>query len=142
VETKNAVLGAGGKANHLAYLGDARIGREVNVGAGTITCNYDGFRKHRTTVGDRVQIGSDSQLVAPVRVGDDAYVATATTVRKDVAAGALVFNARQQLQRAGWVEARRKREEAGAAAKKTKARARKTGKQARKAVPSGERRHR
>jgi bifunctional UDP-N-acetylglucosamine pyrophosphorylase/glucosamine-1-phosphate N-acetyltransferase len=143
VETKNAVLGAGGKANHLAYLGDARIGRDVNVGAGTITCNYDGFRKHQTTVGDRVQIGSDSQLVAPVRVGDDAYVATATTVRKDVAAGALVFNTRQQRERPGWVEARRKREGVGTPTEKpsaTKRTRKRTGKRARKVTPSPTRR--
>jgi bifunctional UDP-N-acetylglucosamine pyrophosphorylase/glucosamine-1-phosphate N-acetyltransferase len=114
VETKNARLGEGTKANHLAYLGDAEIGREVNIGAGTITCNYDGYAKHRTVIGDRVQVGSDSTLVAPVTIGDDAYIATATTVRSDVpAGGALVFNPRQQEQRAGWVEGFRAR--AGAA---------------------------
>lgn len=110
VETKNAILGSGTKAHHLAYLGDAELGREVNVGAGTITCNYDGFRKHRTVVGDRVMIGSDSQLVAPVTLGDDAYVATGTTVMKDVPGGALVFNDKQQSTRPGWVAARRRRE--------------------------------
>jgi bifunctional UDP-N-acetylglucosamine pyrophosphorylase/glucosamine-1-phosphate N-acetyltransferase len=115
VETKNASLGAGTKASHLAYLGDAEIGRDVNVGAGTITCNYDGFRKHRTTIGDRVQIGSDSTLVAPVSIGDDAYLATATTVRKNVAPGALVFNPRQQIEREGWTASRRKREGRNAA---------------------------
>jgi bifunctional UDP-N-acetylglucosamine pyrophosphorylase/glucosamine-1-phosphate N-acetyltransferase len=110
VETKNAVLGAGTKANHLAYLGDTEIGRETNIGAGTITCNYDGFRKSRTLIGDRVQVGSDSQLVAPVRVGDDAYVASGTTVMKDVPPGALVLNPREQTHRQGWVAARRARE--------------------------------
>jgi len=110
VETKNAVLGPGTKANHLAYLGDVRVGRDANVGAGTITCNYDGFRKHQTVIGDRVQVGSDSQLVAPVTVGDDVYIATATTVRRDVPAGALVFNTRDQVHRPGWVAARRARE--------------------------------
>ncbi|MCK6556370.1 bifunctional UDP-N-acetylglucosamine diphosphorylase/glucosamine-1-phosphate N-acetyltransferase GlmU [Candidatus Binatia bacterium] len=114
VETKNAVLGPGTKANHLAYLGDVRVGRDVNVGAGTITCNYDGFRKHQTVVGDRVQVGSDSQLVAPVTIGDDVYIATATTVRRDVPAGALVFNSREQVHRAGWVAARRARESGAA----------------------------
>ena len=110
VETKNAIIGAGTKANHLAYIGDAEIGRDANVGAGTITCNYDGFRKHRTIIGDRVQIGSDSQLIAPVTVGDDAYIATGTTVRDDVPAGALAYTTKEQRHRAGWVAARRKRE--------------------------------
>ena len=112
VETKNAVIGAGTKAMHLAYLGDAEIGDDSNIGAGTITCNYDGFRKHRTTIGKRVQVGSDSQLVAPVTVGDDAYIATGTTVRRDVPPGALVFNPRRDAQRPGWVAARRSREAA------------------------------
>jgi bifunctional UDP-N-acetylglucosamine pyrophosphorylase/glucosamine-1-phosphate N-acetyltransferase len=111
VETKNAVLGAGTKANHLAYLGDTEIGRDSNIGAGTITCNYDGFRKHRTIIGNRVQVGSDSTLVAPITIGDDAYLATATTVRADVPAGALAFNPREQVHRPGWVAARRARED-------------------------------
>jgi bifunctional UDP-N-acetylglucosamine pyrophosphorylase/glucosamine-1-phosphate N-acetyltransferase len=110
VETKNARIGAGTKAMHLAYLGDTEIGAETNIGAGTITCNYDGFQKHRTIIGSRVQVGSDSQLVAPVTVGDDAYLATGTTVRKNVSPGALVFNPRPQLQREGWVAVRRARE--------------------------------
>ncbi len=110
VETKNAVIGARTKANHHAYLGDTEIGQDANIGAGTITCNYDGFRKHRTIIGDRVQVGSDSQLVAPVRVADDAYIATGTTVRKDVPPGALVFNSKDQRLREGWVAAWRARE--------------------------------
>src|SRR5262249_29536488 len=110
VETKNAVIGAGTKAMHLAYLGDTEIGADSNIGAGTITCNYDGFRKQRTVIGSRVQIGSDSQLVAPVTIGDDAYVATGTTVRKDVPSGALAFNSKTESQRRGWVAARRARE--------------------------------
>lgn len=109
VETKNAQLGRGVKANHLAYLGDAEIGAGSNVGAGTITCNYDGFAKARTVIGERVQVGSDSTLVAPVTIGDDAYVATATTVRRDVPAGALVFNPRGQEERPGWVAKFRQR---------------------------------
>ncbi|MEW6272896.1 MAG: bifunctional UDP-N-acetylglucosamine diphosphorylase/glucosamine-1-phosphate N-acetyltransferase GlmU [Thermodesulfobacteriota bacterium] len=109
VEVKKSEVGAGTKANHLAYLGDATIGSESNIGAGTITCNYDGFEKHRTEIGDRVQIGSDSQLVAPVRIGDDAYVATGTTVRHDVEPGALAFNPKPDQRRAGWVEGFRKR---------------------------------
>lgn len=109
VEVKKSSLGRGTKANHLAYLGDAEIGSETNIGAGTITCNYDGFGKARTTIGDRVQIGSDSQLVAPVTVADDAYVATGTTVRKDVPAGALAFNPKPDKRREGWVEGFRAR---------------------------------
>jgi bifunctional UDP-N-acetylglucosamine pyrophosphorylase/glucosamine-1-phosphate N-acetyltransferase len=88
VETKNAHLGAGAKASHLSYLGDATIGSRVNIGAGTITCNYDGYAKFQTTIGDDVFIGSDTQLVAPVRVGKGALVAAGTTVTKDVPAGA------------------------------------------------------
>jgi bifunctional UDP-N-acetylglucosamine pyrophosphorylase/glucosamine-1-phosphate N-acetyltransferase len=113
VETKNARIGAGTKAMHLAYLGDTEIGEEANIGAGTITCNYDGFQKYRTVIGNRVQVGSDSQLVAPVTVGDDAYLATGTTVRKDVPPGALVFNPKPQLHREGWVAARQAREAVG-----------------------------
>jgi bifunctional UDP-N-acetylglucosamine pyrophosphorylase/glucosamine-1-phosphate N-acetyltransferase len=109
VEVKKSVIGAGTKANHLAYIGDATIGSASNIGAGTITCNYDGFAKHRTVIGDRVQIGSDSQLVAPVTIGDDAYVATGTTVRHDVEPGALAFNPKPDQRRAGWVEGFRKR---------------------------------
>lgn len=109
VETKEAVIGEGAKANHLTYLGDVTIGRETNIGAGTITCNYDGFQKCRTTIGDRVQVGSDTTLVAPVRLGDDVYVATATTVRHDVPAGALVYNERTEKVREGWTEQKRKK---------------------------------
>ena len=121
VETKNATLATGAKANHLAYIGDAEIGRDTNVGAGTITCNYDGFHKHRTIVGARVQIGSDTQLVAPVRLGDDVYVASGSNVRHDVPAGALVFNPRSQETRAGWVARRRASEKkAGAKSRRRK----------------------
>ena len=108
-ETKKAVIGEGTKANHLTYLGDCTIGRDTNVGAGTITCNYDGFRKYETVIGDRVQVGSDSTLVAPVRLGDDVYVATATTVRDDVPEGALVFNERRERVRTGWTAEKRKK---------------------------------
>ena len=109
VETKNAVLGRGTKANHLAYLGDAEIGRDSNIGAGTITCNYDGFGKHRTVIGDRVQVGSDSH---PDRPGDDRR-RRLRGHRHDRAprrpAGALVFNPRDQQERPGWVAAFRAR---------------------------------
>jgi bifunctional UDP-N-acetylglucosamine pyrophosphorylase/glucosamine-1-phosphate N-acetyltransferase len=107
VETKAAKIGAGTKANHLTYLGDCTIGRDTNIGAGTITCNYDGFQKYKTQIGDRVQVGSDTTLVAPVSLGDDVYVATASTVRHDVPAGALVYNERQERVREGWTEQKR-----------------------------------
>ena len=103
VETKKAHLGPGTKANHLTYLGDAEIGAQTNIGAGTITCNYDGFAKHRTIIGDRVQIGSDTQLVAPVSVGDDAYVGAGTTVTQDVPPGSLAVSRTPQRNVAGWV---------------------------------------
>ncbi len=109
VETKEATIGEGSKANHLTYLGDVTVGRETNIGAGTITCNYDGFQKYRTSIGDRVQVGSDSTLVAPVRLGNDVYVATASTVRHDVPAGALVYNERREQVREGWTEQKRKK---------------------------------
>jgi bifunctional UDP-N-acetylglucosamine pyrophosphorylase/glucosamine-1-phosphate N-acetyltransferase len=111
VEAKQATIGEGSKANHLTYLGDVTIGRDTNIGAGTITCNYDGFKKYRTSIGDRVQVGSDSTLVAPVAVGDDVYVATATTVRRDVPAGALVYNERVEKVKDGWTEQKRKKME-------------------------------
>ena len=109
VEVKKSTIGKRSKANHLSYIGDSTIGEDVNVGAGTITCNYDGFAKHRTVIGDRVQIGSDTQLVAPVELGDDVYVAAGSTVTKDVEAGALVFNEKPQRTRGGWVESFRRR---------------------------------
>ena len=92
---------------HLAYLGDARIGANVNIGAGTITCNYDGTTKQTTTIEDGAFIGSDSQLIAPVTVGRDAYVGTGTTVRKDVPPGSLAVSAGKQRNIEGWVEKRR-----------------------------------
>ncbi len=112
VETKKATIGRGTKANHLTYLGDCEIGTGTNIGAGTITCNYDGFAKHRTVIGDRVQIGSDTQLVAPVTVGDDAYVGAGTTVTVDVPAGGhLVLSRVPQRTIAGWVAHKRARAE-------------------------------
>jgi len=110
VETKKAVLGAGTKANHLTYLGDCVIGPDTNVGAGTITCNYDGFKKSETRIGARVQIGSDTQLVAPVTVGDDAYVAAGTTVTKDVPPGALAVSRVPVRFIEGWTERKRAHE--------------------------------
>jgi bifunctional UDP-N-acetylglucosamine pyrophosphorylase/glucosamine-1-phosphate N-acetyltransferase len=106
VETKEAALGAGTKANHHAYLGDCEIGPESNVGAGTITCNYDGFRKHRTTIGARVFIGSDSQIVAPVTVADDVYIGAGTTVTRDVPPGGCAGVSRPAQRRVpGWSRA-------------------------------------
>jgi bifunctional UDP-N-acetylglucosamine pyrophosphorylase/glucosamine-1-phosphate N-acetyltransferase len=103
VETKKAHLGRGAKASHLSYLGDAEIGPECNIGAGTITCNYDGKNKFRTTLGRGVFIGSDTQLVAPVQIGDGAYVGAGTTVTGDVPAGALAISRTPQRNIEGWV---------------------------------------
>ena len=104
VETKKAHLMAGAKANHLAYLGDASVGAKANIGAGTITCNYDGFRKYQTTIEAGAFIGSDSQLVAPVTVGRDAYVGSGTTVTKDVPRGALALSRVKQANVEGWAD--------------------------------------
>lgn len=108
VEVKKSAIGSGSKAMHLAYLGDARIGTRVNIGAGTITCNYDGVKKHVTTIEDESFIGSDTQLIAPVTVGRGAYVGTGTTVRGDVPAGALAVSAGKQRNIEGWVAERKK----------------------------------
>lgn len=102
VETKKTVVRRGAKANHLAYLGDGDIGEGANVGAGTIFCNYDGFKKHRTEIGPGAFIGSDSQLVAPVRIGAGAYVATGTTVTKDVPDDALAIGRARQENKEGY----------------------------------------
>ncbi len=102
VETKKTRLGKGAKANHLAYLGDGDIGAGANIGAGTIFCNYDGFRKHTTTIGEGAFIGSDSQLVAPVRIGAGAYVATGTTVTRDVPDDALAIARLRQENKEGY----------------------------------------
>ncbi|MCK5920060.1 MAG: bifunctional UDP-N-acetylglucosamine diphosphorylase/glucosamine-1-phosphate N-acetyltransferase GlmU, partial [Methylococcales bacterium] len=102
VETKNANIGAGSKVNHLSYIGDTEMGAGVNIGAGTITCNYDGANKHRTVIEDNVFIGSDSQLIAPITIGKGATVAAGTTVRKDAPAGALTLSKSDQRSLAGW----------------------------------------
>ncbi|MCA1828681.1 MAG: bifunctional UDP-N-acetylglucosamine diphosphorylase/glucosamine-1-phosphate N-acetyltransferase GlmU [Myxococcales bacterium] len=104
VELKKTVLGKGSKANHLTYLGDAVIGEGCNIGAGTITCNYDGANKHQTTIEDGAFVGSDTQLIAPVTVGKGAYVGTGCTVREDVPAGSLAVSAGKQRNIEGWVE--------------------------------------
>ncbi|HEY2904663.1 MAG TPA: bifunctional UDP-N-acetylglucosamine diphosphorylase/glucosamine-1-phosphate N-acetyltransferase GlmU [Vicinamibacterales bacterium] len=108
VELKNTVLGRGSKSQHLAYLGDAVIGERVNIGAGTITCNYDGEKKNTTRIGDEAFIGSDSQLVAPVTIGKGAYVGSGATIREDVPGGALAVSAGKQRNIDGWVEQRQK----------------------------------
>ena len=115
VEIKKADLGAGSKASHLSYLGDASIGKDVNVGAGTITCNYDGWNKFRTVLKDGVFIGSDTQLVAPVTVGKGAFVGAGATITRDVPAGALAISRARQQTVKGW--ATRKRKERAAARK-------------------------
>jgi bifunctional UDP-N-acetylglucosamine pyrophosphorylase/glucosamine-1-phosphate N-acetyltransferase len=104
VELKKTVLGTGSKAMHLAYLGDAIIGEKVNIGAGTITCNYDGVNKNTTTIEDGAFIGSDTQLIAPVTIGKGAYVGSGTTIREDVPDGALAVSAGKQRNIEGWVE--------------------------------------
>jgi bifunctional UDP-N-acetylglucosamine pyrophosphorylase / glucosamine-1-phosphate N-acetyltransferase len=104
VELKKTTLGPGSKANHLAYLGDATIGAKVNVGAGTITCNYDGTTKHPTIIEDGAFIGSDSQLIAPVRIGKGAYVGAGSSITEDVPDGALGIARGRQTNVAGWVE--------------------------------------
>jgi bifunctional UDP-N-acetylglucosamine pyrophosphorylase/glucosamine-1-phosphate N-acetyltransferase len=109
VEVKAAKLGVGAKANHLAYLGDAEIGAETNIGAGTITCNYDGYHKHRTTIGARVFIGSDTALVAPVTVGDGAIVAAGSVITEDVPPDALAVARGRQANKAGRAPAIRRK---------------------------------
>jgi len=107
VELKKTVLGPGSKSMHLAYLGDATIGANVNIGAGTITCNYDGVTKNPTVIEDGAFIGSDSQLVAPVTIGKGAYVGSGATIRENVPAGALAISAGKQRNIEGWVEAKK-----------------------------------
>lgn len=108
VEIKNTVLGTGSKASHLAYLGDATIGDRVNIGAGTITCNYDGVNKYRTTIGDDVFVGSDSQLVAPVTIGPGATIGAGTTLTRDAPEGQLTLSRAPQKTITGWTRPARK----------------------------------
>jgi bifunctional UDP-N-acetylglucosamine pyrophosphorylase/glucosamine-1-phosphate N-acetyltransferase len=107
VETKKAVLGKGAKANHLAYLGDAFVGAGANVGAGTITCNYDGEKKHPTRIGAGAFVGSDSILVAPIEIGDGAYVAAGSVITEPVPPGALALGRARQVTKEGWADRRR-----------------------------------
>jgi bifunctional UDP-N-acetylglucosamine pyrophosphorylase/glucosamine-1-phosphate N-acetyltransferase len=109
VELKKTTLGPGSKANHLAYLGDSRIGAAANVGAGTITCNYDGKDKHPTHIGDRTFIGSNSTLVAPLEIENDTYIAAGSVITKKVAKGSLAIGRSRQVAKEGWVEDLRKK---------------------------------
>ena len=109
VETKKVKMGKGSKANHLSYLGDAIIGAGVNVGAGAITCNYDGVHKHTTTIGDGVFVGSDSTLVAPLTIGEGAYIAAGSCITEDVPEASLALGRSRQVTKPGWVTARKQK---------------------------------
>ena len=109
VEVKKTRLGAGSKSQHLAYLGDAEIGERVNVGAGTITCNYDGEKKHATKIGAGAFIGSNSTLVAPVEIGEDSYVAAGSVITEAVPAKALALGRARQVNKPGWLANRKKK---------------------------------
>lgn len=108
VEIKKSVLKDGAKANHLTYLGDSHVGRNVNIGAGTITCNYDGFKKYKTEIGDNVFVGSDVQFIAPVKIGKGAIVAAGTTITEDVPADSLAISRTKQISKKGWAKKRRR----------------------------------
>ena len=108
VELKKTTLGSGSKANHLSYIGDSMVGKDVNIGAGTITCNYDGTHKHQTTLEDGVFVGSGTQLVAPITVAKDAYVAAGSCITEDVPSGAMAVARGRQVNKPGWVEKRRR----------------------------------
>ncbi len=118
VEVKESLIETGAKANHLSYIGDATVGAGTNVGAGTITCNYDGVAKHRTEIGREAFIGSNSALVAPVKIGDGAYVGSGSVITHDVPADALAIGRGRQTVKEGWARSVRERK---AAAKKSKA---------------------
>ncbi|MFH0352478.1 MAG: bifunctional UDP-N-acetylglucosamine diphosphorylase/glucosamine-1-phosphate N-acetyltransferase GlmU [Chromatiales bacterium] len=109
VEIKKSMVAAGSKINHLSYVGDAEVGRDVNIGAGTITCNYDGANKHKTVIGDGVFIGSDTLLVAPVRVGDGATIGAGTTLTQDAPPGALTLGRARQTTIEGWIRPQKKK---------------------------------
>ena len=110
VEVKASDIGAGSKANHLSYVGDSSVGKNVNVGAGTITCNYDGANKHRTIIEDNVHIGSDVQLVAPVTIGEGADIGAGTTVWKNVPPGTLTVNEKSQVTKSGWTRPKKEKQ--------------------------------
>jgi bifunctional UDP-N-acetylglucosamine pyrophosphorylase/glucosamine-1-phosphate N-acetyltransferase len=108
VEVKKTRLGKRSKANHLAYVGDAQVGEGVNIGAGVITCNYDGVQKHVTTIGDGAFIGSDTTLVAPVTIGPGAYIGAGSTITRDAPAGQLTLSRVRQETKAGWQPPKKK----------------------------------
>ncbi len=110
VEMKKTHLGAGAKANHLAYLGDSRIGAKSNIGAGTITCNYDGLKKHRTLIGERAFVGSNSTLVAPLEIGDGSYIGAGSVITDDVPPDALALGRGRQVNKEGWARRRRSKD--------------------------------
>jgi bifunctional UDP-N-acetylglucosamine pyrophosphorylase/glucosamine-1-phosphate N-acetyltransferase len=112
VELKKSTIGRGSKVPHLSYVGDATVGEGVNVGAGTITCNYDGVAKHETKIGDRAFIGTNTSLVAPVTVGEGAYIGAGSTITKDVPPGALAVGRAQQVVKDGWAARKGKQREA------------------------------
>jgi bifunctional UDP-N-acetylglucosamine pyrophosphorylase/glucosamine-1-phosphate N-acetyltransferase len=120
VEVKKSSIGEGSKVPHLSYIGDTRMGTKSNIGAGTITCNYDGFHKHPTIIGNRVFVGSDSTLVAPVRLGDGAYVAAGSAITENVPPDGLGIARGRQVNKPGW--ASKKRRELAAADKPAKSR--------------------
>src|ERR1051326_887088 len=109
VEIKKSTLGTGTKSMHLAYLGDATIGKNVNIGAGVITCNYDGINKNPTEIEDGAFVGTDSRLIAPVRIGQDAYVAAGSSITEDVPAESLAIGRGRQVNKEGWVKNRPKK---------------------------------
>jgi len=106
---KKSFMGSGSKAMHLTYVGDARVGRKVNIGAGTITCNYDGEKKNPTVIGDNVFIGSGTELVAPVTIHSDSYVAAGSTITEDVPRHALAVARQRQRNISGWVLRKKKK---------------------------------
>jgi bifunctional UDP-N-acetylglucosamine pyrophosphorylase/glucosamine-1-phosphate N-acetyltransferase len=104
VEIKAAEIGRGAKVNHLAYIGDATVGAASNIGAGTITCNYDGYSKHRTEIGDNAFVGTNSSLVAPVKIGAGAYIGSGSVITDDVAPDALALGRGRQVEKPGWAK--------------------------------------
>jgi bifunctional UDP-N-acetylglucosamine pyrophosphorylase/glucosamine-1-phosphate N-acetyltransferase len=112
VEIKKSRLGRGSKANHLAYIGDATVGDGVNIGAGAITCNYDGFAKHETTIRDGAFVGTNVSLVAPVTIGEGAYIGSGSVITRDVPADALAVERSQQIAREGWAARKRAQHDA------------------------------
>ncbi len=125
VELKKSVIGEGSKVPHLSYIGDTKIGTKTNIGAGTITCNYDGFAKHPTTIGNRVFIGSDSVLIAPVKIGDGAYVAASSAITDNVPADALGIARGKQVNKPGWASKKRRELAASEGGKKSSKKGRK-----------------